>query len=589
MAGKIPASFIDELLNRVDIVNLIDSRVPLKKAGKDYQACCPFHDEKTPSFTVSREKQFYHCFGCGAHGTAIGFLMDYDNLGFVETVEELAAREGMEVPREEGGRSGPDYRPLYDTLAEAARYYQQELRHHPQAPKAVDYLRQRGLSGRIAADFGIGFAPPGWTNLLDRPAWGREGVEKLRLCGMLAEPEEGKRYDRFRDRIMFPIRNHRGQVIGFGGRLLGDGTPKYLNSPETPLFHKGRELYGLHEALSFDRKPERLLVVEGYMDVVALAQFGIRNAVATLGTATTKQHLQRLFRVVPEVVFCFDGDRAGRNAAWKALETTLPEMRDGREARFLFLPEGEDPDTLIRKLGSEAFNRLIDEASPLSNLLFDKLIGKVDMTSLAGRARLSELATPLLALLPTGVLRRMMFKKLEEIVGVELPQSKMNTVAGTRSRRTTRAGAFPGTMPPVRRAIALLVSNPGFANAGPLPGGWEALALPGIPVLRELLELLRSEPHLNTGAILERWRDREEGKYLNQLAARMLPLQEEGQLREFHDTLKSLERQALMTEWDDLVTKAAAEGLDPEEKQRLVQLSEEKARRDNSGSLVDKI
>jgi DNA primase len=589
MAGKIPSSFIDELLNRVDIVNLIDSRVPLKKAGKDYQACCPFHDEKTPSFTVSREKQFYHCFGCGAHGTAIGFLMDYDNLGFVETVEELAAREGMEVPREEGGRSGPDYRPLYDTLEEAARYYQRQLRHHPQAPKAVDYLRQRGLSGQIAADFGIGFAPPGWTNLLDRPEWGREGVEKLRLCGMLAEPEEGKRYDRFRDRIMFPIRNHRGQVIGFGGRLLGEGTPKYLNSPETPLFHKGRELYGLHEAIKFDRKPERLLVVEGYMDVVALAQFGIRNAVATLGTATTNHHLVRLFRMVPEVVFCFDGDRAGRDAAWKALEITLPEMRDGREARFLFLPEGEDPDTLIRKLGPEAFKRVIDEAPPLSNLLFDKLIEKVDMTSLAGRARLSELATPLLALLPPGVFRRMMFKKLEDIVGVELPQSAINTVTGTRSRRTTRAGAFLGTMPPVRRAIALLVSNPGFANSAPLPGGWEDLALPGIPVLRELLELLRSEPNLTTGVLLERWRDREEGKYLNQLAARMLPLQEEGQLREFHHTLKSIERQALMTEWDDLVTKAAAEGLDPEEKQRLVQLSEEKARRDNSGSSVDKI
>ncbi len=589
MAGKNPATFIDELLNRVDIVNLIDSRVPLKKAGKDYQACCPFHDEKTPSFTVSREKQFYHCFGCGAHGTAIGFLMDYDNLGFVETVEELASREGMEVPREDGGRSGPDYRPLYDTLAQAARYYQQQLRHHPQAAKAVDYLRQRGLSGQIAADFGIGFAPPGWTNLLDRPEWGREGVEKLRQCGMLAEPEEGKRYDRFRDRIMFPIRNPRGHVIGFGGRLLGEGTPKYLNSPETPLIHKGRELYGLHEALSFDRKSERLLVVEGYMDVVALAQFEIRNAVATLGTATTKHHLVRLFRVVSEVVFCFDGDRAGRDAAWKALEITLPEMRDGREARFLFLPEGEDPDTLIRKLGPEAFKRLIDEAPPLSTLLFDKLSEKVDMTSLAGRARLSELATPLLALLPPGVFRRMMFKKLEELVGVELPQSVINAAAGTRSRRTTRAGTFLGTMPPVRRAIALLVSNPGFANAAPLPDGWENLSLPGIPVLRELLEILRSEPNLTTGVILERWREREEGKYLNQLAAKMLPLQEEGQLREFHDTLKSLERQALMMEWDALVAKAAAEGLDPEEKQRLVQLSEEKARRDNPGSSVDKI
>ncbi|MCP3870677.1 MAG: DNA primase [Gammaproteobacteria bacterium] len=581
MGGRIPASFIDELVNRVDVVDLISSRVPLKKAGKDFQACCPFHDEKTPSFTVSPEKQFYHCFGCGAHGTAIGFLMEYDNLSFVEAVEELAVRERLEIPRESGGQSGPDYRPLYETLEQAADYYQQQLRRHPQAAKVVDYLRHRGLSGAIAADYGIGFAPPGWTNLLDRPNWGRKGTEHLKTCGMLSEHEDGRKYDRFRDRIMFPIRNRRGRVIGFGGRLLGDGKPKYLNSPETPLFHKGQELYGLYEALHSTRNPDRLLVVEGYMDVVALAQFEIRNTVATLGTATTRPHLDRLFRAAPEILFCFDGDRAGRAAAWKALETTLPVMRDGREACFLFLPDGEDPDTMVRKQGPQAFQRLMDEAVPLSTFLFDRLREQVDMQSLAGKARLSELAAPLLGTLPSGVLRQMMFKQLETIVGVEIPHPSRPIAASPAPKRRPRTGAFLGTMPPVRRAIALLVSNPGLAATESLPAGWETLPLPGIPILKELLENLHSEPNLTTVALLERWRHREEGKYLGQLTAFLLPLQQEGQLRELRDTLSSLARQALMNEWENLMQKAAAEGLSTEDKKRLLQLSEEKMKRDN--------
>lgn len=338
MAGKIPAHFIDELLNRVDIVDLINGRVPLKKAGRDYHACCPFHHEKTPSFTVSREKQFYHCFGCGAHNNAIGFLMEYDNLSFVDAVEELAAQIGLEIPRETGDDSGPDYRPLYETLEQAARFYQWQLRKHADADRAIGYLKQRGLTGDISADFGIGFAPPGWDNLIRQLGQDTKGLERLRLSGLISEPEQNKCYDRFRDRIMFPIRDHRGQTIAFGGRILDDSKPKYLNSPETPVFHKGRALYGLFEARKALRKIERLLVVEGYMDVVALAQFGIRYAVATLGTATTDEHLERLFRTTSEVIFCFDGDRAGREAGWKALQTALPHMKDGREARFLFLP-----------------------------------------------------------------------------------------------------------------------------------------------------------------------------------------------------------------------------------------------------------
>ncbi|MEW8281341.1 MAG: DNA primase, partial [Candidatus Thiodiazotropha taylori] len=347
MAGKIPTHFIDQLLNRVDIVDVINRRVTLKKAGKEFQACCPFHDEKTPSFTVSPSKQFYHCFGCGAHGSAIGFLMEYDNLGFVEAVEELAQSAGLEVPREGGNEQGPDLRPLYELMEKTARFYQHQLKHHAESPAAVDYLKSRGMSGQIAASYGIGFAPPGWDNLTGTLGSDKASLERLNKCGLLSE-SNGKQYDRFRNRIIFPIRDPRGRTIGFGGRVLGDDKPKYLNSPETPLFHKGRELYGLYEARQANREISNLLVVEGYMDVVALAQHNIQNAVATLGTATTHEHLELIFRNCPEVIFCFDGDRAGRDAAWKALNTSLPLMRDGREVRFLFLPQGEDPDTQVR-------------------------------------------------------------------------------------------------------------------------------------------------------------------------------------------------------------------------------------------------
>ncbi|MES9961429.1 MAG: DNA primase [Sedimenticola sp.] len=589
MAGRIPEQFIDELVNRADIVDLINSRVPLKKAGKEYQACCPFHDEKTPSFTVSREKQFYHCFGCGAHGTAIGFLMEYDNLGFVEAVEELASTLGLEVPREAGDRPGPDFKPLYEVLEKSARYYQWQLRKHPQAGQAVDYLKQRGLSGEIASEFGIGFAPPGWNNLEKELGGDKEQSQRLLTTGMLTRPEEGREpYDRFRERIMFPIRNHRGQVIAFGGRILGDGKPKYLNSPETPVFHKGRELYGLYEARKHLRRIDRLLVVEGYMDVVALAQFGIRYAVATLGTATTPEHLERLYRTCPEIVFCFDGDRAGREAAQKALETALPFMRDGRESRFLFLPEGEDPDTLIRKEGAERFEERISNATPLSDHLFDSLSAQVDMSSLGGRARLSELAKPMLEKLPGGVFREMMYKRLSEKIGLEVG-TPQNPQAGRRKAKTGNR-TFLGTMPPVRRAIALLISNPTLASLEGLPEQWKGSNLPGITLLKELLELLQSQPNLSTAAVLERWRDREDGKHLRKLAGVLIDLSDEMQAREYTDTLKSLSNQHLDQEAELLLQKAAEKGLgglSQEEKERLNQALMEKARRKNDSAEVD--
>ncbi len=421
----IPQTFIDSLLDRVDIVDLIDSRVKLKKSGKDYSACCPFHDEKTPSFTVSQDKQFYYCFGCGASGNAIGFIMAYDNRNFPEAIEQVAGIVGMEVPREEISAeqkaADEDRSKLYDLLEQASDYYQQMLRQHPQKRKAVDYLQRRGLSGAIAKQFAIGYAPPGWDNLLQAMGSSAEAQRLLIESGMLVEKESSHQlYDRFRERVIFPIHDVRGRVIGFGGRVLNQDKPKYLNSPESPVFHKGEELYGLYEARQATNKLEQLLVVEGYMDVVALAQYDIRNAVATLGTACREDHLRKAFKYCPKIVFCFDGDAAGRRAAKKALENSLPVLEDGRQVRFLFLPEGEDPDTLVRQLGAEKFLRLVDNAVPMEDFFFQTLSEEHD-NSLGGKAKLSKQAAPLLNLLPGGVFRELMFAQLAKRTGLDLP------------------------------------------------------------------------------------------------------------------------------------------------------------------------
>ena len=424
MAGLIPQSFIDDLLNRTDIVDVVSSRVQLKKTGKNFSACCPFHKEKTPSFSVSPDKQFYYCFGCGAGGNALGFVMDHDNLDFPQAVEELAKAAGMEVPREQNVKGQkprqPTDSPLYPLLAAAAEFYRQALKSHPMRKAAVDYLKGRGLSGEIARDFGMGFAPPGWDNLYKHLSSDTLQQKVMIDAGLLIEnAETGKRYDRFRDRVMFPIRDSRGRVIAFGGRVLGDDKPKYLNSPETPVFHKGQELYGLFEARKHNRNLDEIIVVEGYMDVIALAQQGLRNAVATLGTATSEEHLKRLFRVVPNVLFCFDGDQAGRNAAWRALEATLSSLQDGRRARFLFLPEGEDPDTLVRSEGTDAFKARINQhAQPLADYFFEQLTKESDPRSLEGKAHMATLAAPLIDKVPGANLRTLMRQRLSEITGL---------------------------------------------------------------------------------------------------------------------------------------------------------------------------
>jgi DNA primase len=402
MAGLIPQDFIDDLVARADIVEVIGRRVQLKKAGREFKACCPFHDEKTPSFTVSPSKGFYHCFGCGAHGTAVGFLMEFDHMSFVEAIENLANSMGVEVPRNESDRPARRYDELFDLMSRVERFWQQGLRENPQA---VEYLKQRGIDGSTAKRFGLGYAVDAWSAVLDKFGTSPEAIDRLLAAGLVIRKDNGGHYDRFRDRIMFPIRDVRGRCIAFGGRAMGGGEPKYLNSPETVLFHKGRELYGLHEARQALRQIDRFVVVEGYMDVVALARHGIDFSVATLGTATTADHLNRLFRLTENIDFCFDGDRAGKQAAWRALETALPHIREGRQARFVFLPDGQDPDSYVNAHGADAFIRALDDGLALSDYLIAELAQQVDLDTVDGRARLAELAKPLVARIPQGVYR----------------------------------------------------------------------------------------------------------------------------------------------------------------------------------------
>ena len=428
MAGRIPQSFIDDLLARVNIVDVLDGRVnKLKRTGKNYSGLCPFHKEKTPSFTANQEKQFYYCFGCGAGGNALGFLMDYERLDFPEAVEELAKMVGMEVPREERTpqqqQREQQVKDIYSLLEKASTFYCDQLKNHPARQPAVNYLQQRGLSGQIAKQFGIGLAPPGWDNLIQHIGNAPDKLKLLERSGMLIHNEDrNSDYDRFRERIMFPIRDQRGRVIAFGGRVLGDAKPKYLNSPETDTFHKSRELYGLYEARQYNSKLEKLIIVEGYMDVIGLAQYGITCAVATLGTATTAQHLERLFKMVSEVVFCFDGDAAGRKAATRAMETTLPVITDGKEARFLFLPDGEDPDSLVRKEGKDDFEQRLRDALPLSSFFFQVQQRDIDLDHLDGRARFSREALPLIDSMQPGLLQQMMLNQVRDLTGLSEQQ-----------------------------------------------------------------------------------------------------------------------------------------------------------------------
>lgn len=630
MAELIPQSFIDDLLNRTDIVDVVSSRVQMKKAGKNYTACCPFHKEKTPSFSVSPDKQFYYCFGCGAGGNALGFIMDHDNLDFPQAVEELAKAAGMEIPREESGRPHkprqPTDSPLYPLLTAAAEFYRQALKSHPQRKAAVDYLKGRGLTGEIARDFGLGFAPPGWDNLYKHLSSDTLQQKAMIDAGLLVEnAETGKRYDRFRDRVMFPIRDSRGRIIAFGGRVLGDDKPKYLNSPETPVFHKGQELYGLFEARKNNRNLDEIIVVEGYMDVIALAQQGLRNAVATLGTATSEEHMKRLFRVVPSVLFCFDGDQAGRNAAWRALEATLSSLQDGRRARFLFLPEGEDPDTLVRSEGTDAFRaRIHQHAQPLADYFFQQLTEEADPRSLEGKAHMATLAAPLIDKVPGANLKALMRQRLLEITGLSgeavsqlvrsapqdappaydpgfdydampdyadfhqpqeafVPQQdwtpKKPGAGGKKwdkkpwsknGKRGDRDEAYAPRTPvaveaPTLIALRTLIHHPQLAGKVESAEHFANESNTYAQVLIALIEAVQKNPKLNSIQLMARWHGTEQGRLLKALAEKEWLIDGDNLEQQFLDTITRLSAGQHTQTLDELIKRARQPGLSAEE------------------------
>ncbi|MCB1777322.1 MAG: DNA primase [Candidatus Competibacteraceae bacterium] len=571
MAGRIPQEFLDQLLSRVDLVELINARTPLRRAGHDFMACCPFHAEKTPSFSVSPRKQFYYCFGCGAHGNAIGFLMAYERLEFLDAVEDLARLAGLDMPKSRSNE-GDSSRVLLEWLAQADRYFRQQLREHPTRQRAVDYLRQRGLTGQIAGVFGIGYAPPGWDALSQILRQAGATSEQIINAGLASCDERNRLRDRFRDRIIFPIRNQRGRIIAFGGRMLDAGVaPKYLNSPETPLFRKRLELYGLHEARTRTQRLQRLVVVEGYMDVVALAQHDIPYVVATLGTATSAEHIERLFRVVSDLVFCFDGDSAGRTAAWRALEVALPFLRDGRQMGFLFLPEGDDPDSLVRREGQIAFEQRLEQAMPLADYLFATLRARAHPDTLAGRARLAELARPLLEKLPEGHFRDLMTARLQQ--EAQLVTTRLRPPVP--SRRPADRDHAQLTRTPLRKAVALLLHRPELAQQAALDNesALRNSREPGVRLLADLISTLRAHPELTAAALLERYRDTREGAILEQLAQWRLEGPEEAYRfeEEFADILDYLRRRAdPMKQWlESLLQHGSPDALSPEEREAL--------------------
>ena len=563
--ARLPQAFIDQVLDRTDIVDVVDRRVKLKKAGKNYSACCPFHQEKTPSFSVNPEKQFYYCFGCGAGGNALGFIMDYERMEFREAIESLAQAAGIDLPAEEVDNAPQidHQKPLYESMERATKLYEGFLRQHKDRGRVVDYLKSRGLSGEIARDFRLGFAPEGWDNLM-QTLTDEDSVGHALTAGLLIENDKGRKYDRFRDRVIFPIVNQRGKVIAMGGRVLGDGKPKYLNSPETPLFSKSHELYGLHHIRKFAKNLTRIVVVEGYMDVIALAQFGIHYAVATLGTSVGKPHLELLFRRVEQVVFCFDGDEAGRKAAFRGMEAALPMMEDGRQVKFLFLPEGEDPDTVVRSKGAQHLEHMFDTAAPLEQFLFEQMGDGIDLTTMDGKARLSKLVAPYINQIPDGVYKTLLFKSLAERTDMDVESLRLlREVQETPSNSEPDPQSYSDMAPPpddheygqfgggvpstyddgypytdvaepaevesgfdagfsdgvLMRALGLIALHPPAALLVAdemLPDDSDRTA----NLLREVVALVRETPDMSTAALLGYWTNTDEGEALSAAAAK---------------------------------------------------------------------
>jgi DNA primase len=607
--SRIPQNFIDDVLARTDIVDIIDKRVPLKKTGSNYSARCPFHQEKSPSFSVSERKQFYHCFGCGASGNAISFLMEHEHQTFLEALEVLANKVGLQIPRDNNAPAENDRRPLYDIMQRANLFYQQQLRTHADAEVAKDYLKKRGLTGAIAKQFQIGYAPSGWDNLREYflekaphpnppprssaregtgfsnpPSLAGEGrvgapelEELLVTSGLAIKNDQARVYDRFRERIMFPIRDRQGRVIGFGGRVLNDEQPKYLNSPETPIFHKGSELYGLYEALESNRHLEQLIVVEGYMDVIALVQQGITNVVATLGTATTAKNAERLFRQVSHVIVCFDGDTAGKTAAWRALENMLPLLEDGLRVGFMFLPQGEDPDTFVRTKGTEEFKKRINNATALSTFLFDQLSTQTDTNTLDGRSRLVKLAEPFIKQIPGKILQQLLIEELgkrTQIAPTQLAELMgMKFISISRSDVSNKNIKTESTMPtPMQQAVSMLLQYPELAQQISDASIYQTLNLKGAEVFNNLVKILHTHPQLTAAALFEHWRDTPYSQQLAKLAMRELLIPAEGLIEQFNDTLKSLAKLDLEQKLADYQTKAVNGLLTDNEKAEYARL-----------------
>lgn len=578
MSGRIPKGFIDDVVARTDIVDLIDSKVPLKKAGKNYQACCPFHNEKSPSFSVSPEKQFYHCFGCGAHGNAIGFLMEYEQLEFVEAIEELARLHSLDVPREDNGTgkqkkyqtvSREQKQSDYDMLELAAKYYQHCLKHDKDSPQVIDYLKNRKLSGEVCKRYGIGFAPNSWDGVLKAIGKTKEQQQQLVDLKVLNQNDNGRIYDFFRKRVMFPIRDKRGRVVGFGGRVIDDGTPKYLNSPETRVFHKGSELYGFYQAKQANTNLTRVLIVEGYMDVVSLAQQGISYAVAALGTATTPEHMQLLFRSTRQVICCYDGDRAGRDAAWRALENAMPHLKDGVDLRFTFLPDGEDPDTMVQQEGKEQFEQRLEQAKPLLDYFFEHFVEQLDITSDAGKSALLAQAKPLIEQVPSDYYKEALIAKLARLIGRDADKLRLanrSPVAEVKQQQTE----FQIT--PMRRAIALLLQHPELATTIQYIPALANAEMPGFATFISIQKVILAEPEIKPAVLLERFREQKEYAFLARLFSWDHQIQPDNLHRDFAETFKSLQDSYLEKRLEALLIKGKTGQLDKQEQTEYVAL-----------------
>ncbi len=564
--GRIPRDFIDELLVRVDIVDLIDSHVPLKKTGNNYVARCPFHTEKTPSFSVNRNKQFFHCFGCGASGNAITFLMDFSHLDFVEAVEDLAGFAGIAVPREavdyQPTQKKEDLNSLYALMEQVAAFYVKQLRSGDEGKKAAEYLKNRGVGGECAGNFMLGYAPDEWKALASR-----FNQQALIDTGLLITHENGQIYDRFRGRIMFPIRDKRGRIIGFGGRVLDDSLPKYLNSPETSLFHKGKEVYGLHELLQKTTKPSRILVVEGYMDVIALAQFGIHYAVATLGTSVSPAHLDLLFRFSSELVFCFDGDKAGREAAWRAIASIFPSLKGGRQIRIMLLPQNHDPDSLVREEGLDKFTERVQTAQVLSDYFFEHFSKDLKLSEMESRSSLRNEAESYLKQLPVGAFREMMFEKLSSLTKQHILDNEA-IIAYKNQEKKHRLKSGRPSLPSL--VIALLLQNPKFIQiVEQTEIDWDQLEFDGVEKFKNILQLIADKKPTNYGVLLEAFRDHPDEAIVKKLASLDLLIPEDGAEVEFCDALNRLLTQAKSANLDRLLAKDKTQGLDLQEKEML--------------------